>query len=153
MRKNSRTLKTSPNVISLLCARCRFLEVVGTNATFPVILRAILVVESPDRVSRQRFSDSYPTYQRTLNAGIEIHFAALSVRDLLIPEHSCTDIFRVGVEIDRANAESVLKSERVGAAWTKKRKQASGHERRVPLWLKAVKGNPIEVIPERAAMA
>ncbi len=38
-----------------------------------------------------------------LNAGMEIHF--LSIRDLLIADHSFTDILRVGVEIDRANAE------------------------------------------------
>lgn len=114
---------------------------------------SILLVESPDRVSRQRFSDAFPTYQRILNAGIEIHF--LSIRDVLIPNHSFTDILRVGVEIDRANAESVLKSERVGAAWTKKRQQANAKaamSARVPLWLKAVKGKPIEVVPKRAAI-
>jgi DNA invertase Pin-like site-specific DNA recombinase len=56
---------------------------------------SILLVESPDRVSRQRFSDAYPTYQRILNAGIEIHF--LSIRDVLKPNHSFTDILRVGL--------------------------------------------------------
>ena len=40
---------------------------------------SILIVESPDRVSRQRFSEAYPTYQRILSAGIEIHF--LSIRE------------------------------------------------------------------------
>jgi hypothetical protein len=79
---------------------------------------SILIVESPDRASRQRFSEAYPTYQRILSAGIEIHF--LSIRDVLKPEHSFTNILRVGVEIDRANCESVLKSERVGEAWSKK---------------------------------
>jgi hypothetical protein len=54
---------------------------------------------SPDRVSRQRFSEAYPSYQRILNAGIEIHF--LSIRDVLKPNHSFTDNLRVGVEIDR----------------------------------------------------
>ena len=92
-------------------------------------LGSILIVESPDRVSRQRFSEAYPTYQRILSAGIEIHF--LSIRDVLKPEHSFTNILRVGVEIDRANCESVLKSERVGEAWSKKRetcKRQNGHE-------------------------
>jgi len=50
-----------------------------------------------------------------LSAGIEIHF--LSICDVLKPNHSFTDILRVGVEIDRANAESVLKSDRIGAAF------------------------------------
>jgi hypothetical protein len=44
-----------------------------------------------------------------LSAGIEIHF--LSICDVLKPNHSFTDILRVGVEIDRAKAESVFKSE------------------------------------------
>ena len=91
---------------------------------------SILIVESPDRVSRQRFSEAYPTYQCIQSAGIEIHF--LSIRDVLKLEHSFTNILRVGVEIDRANCESVLKSERVGEAWSKKRetcKRQNGHER------------------------
>jgi DNA invertase Pin-like site-specific DNA recombinase len=114
---------------------------------------SILLVESPDRVSRQRFSEAFPTYQRILSAGIEIHF--LSIRDVLKPKHSFTDMLRVGVEIDRANLESQLKSERVGARWSLKRKHANGKtamSARVPLWLKAVKGQPIHVIPERAAI-
>jgi len=64
-------------------------------------------------------------------------------------------MLRVGVEIDRANLESQLKSERVGARWSLKRKHANGNTAmgaRVPLWLKAVKGQPIHVIPERAAI-
>jgi len=58
---------------------------------------SILIVESPDRVSRQRFSEAYPTYQCIQSAGIEIHF--LSIRDVLKLEHSFTNILRVGVEI------------------------------------------------------
>jgi DNA invertase Pin-like site-specific DNA recombinase len=113
----------------------------------------ILIVESPDRVSRQRFSEAYPTYQRILSAGIEIHF--LSIRDVLKPEHSFTNILRVGVEIDRANCESVLKSERVGEAWSKKRetcKRQNGHERPRSSLVEAAKGQHIQVIPERPAI-
>ena len=114
---------------------------------------SILIVESPDRASRQRFSEAYPTYQRILSAGIEIHF--LSIRDVLKPEHSFTNILRVGVEIDRANCESVLKSERVGEAWSKKRetcKRQNGHERPRSSLVEAAKGQHIQVIPERPAI-
>jgi DNA invertase Pin-like site-specific DNA recombinase len=103
---------------------------------------SILIVESPDRVSRQRFSEAYPTYQRILSAGIEIHF--LSIRDVLKPEHSFTNILRVGVEIDRANCESVLKSERVGKPGQRSGKRANGKtamSARLPLWLKLLKVN------------
>jgi DNA invertase Pin-like site-specific DNA recombinase len=114
---------------------------------------SILIVESPDRISRQTFSEAYPTYQRILNAGIEIHFP--SIREVLKPHHSFTDFLRIGIEIDRGNSESARKSERCGAAWSRKRKEANGKaamSARVPLWLKAEKGKPIEKIPERAAI-
>ena len=62
-----------------------------------------LIVENPDRVSRQKFSEAYPTYQRLLAAGIEIHF--LSIREVLKPNHSFADIIRVGIEIDQATAK------------------------------------------------
>ena len=103
---------------------------------------SILIVESPDCVSRQRFFEAYSTYQRILSAGIEIHF--LSIRDVLKPEHSFTNILRVGVEIDRANCESVLKSERVGKPGQRSGKRANGKtamSARVPLWLKLLKVN------------
>ena len=35
---------------------------------------SVLIVESPDRISRQTFSEAYPTYQRILNAGIKVIF-------------------------------------------------------------------------------
>jgi DNA invertase Pin-like site-specific DNA recombinase len=114
---------------------------------------SILIVESPDRVSRQKFSEAFPTYQRILSAGIEIHF--LSIHDVLKPSHTYADTIRIGIEIDRANSESALKSERCGAAWSKKRQNANGKaamSARVPAWLKAVKGQPIRVIPERVTV-
>lgn len=114
---------------------------------------AALFVESPDRVSRQPFSECWPTYQRILSGGIELHF--LSTRDVLKPNHSFTDILRVGVNIDRANSESAHKSLRGGEAWSKKRNNANGKSAmsaKVPKWLRAEKGYPITVIPERAAI-
>jgi DNA invertase Pin-like site-specific DNA recombinase len=110
-----------------------------------------LIVENPDRMSRQKFSDCYPTYQRLLNAGVEIHF--LSIRDVLKPDHIFVDLLRIGVEIDKANAESRLKSERCGKAWKQKRDSANGKaamSARAPKWCRAEKGKPITLIPERA---
>jgi len=113
---------------------------------------SILIVESPDRVSRQPFSEAWPTYQLILNAGVEVHF--ISIHEVLRPgEHTFADILRIGIEIDRANFESKTKSDRCGAAWAKKRGNADGQAAmtaRVPNWLKAEKGKPIRIIPERA---
>jgi DNA invertase Pin-like site-specific DNA recombinase len=78
-----------------------------------------LFVESADRVSRQPFSECWPTYQRILKGGIEIHF--FSTHDILKPNHSFTDILRVGVNIDRSNSESAIKSERLTKVWGKKK--------------------------------
>jgi DNA invertase Pin-like site-specific DNA recombinase len=114
---------------------------------------SVLLVESPDRVSRQPFSEAWPTYQRILDGGVEIHFVSLN--DVLRPDHSFTDILRVGLEVDRANNESKIKSERVSAAWSRKRREARGDRAmssKVPLWLQAEKGQPITPIPERAKL-
>jgi DNA invertase Pin-like site-specific DNA recombinase len=73
-----------------------------------------LIIESPDRLSRQRFSDAWPTYQSILNAGVQIHFTSLN--EILLPDHDFTDILRVGVSMDRAREETVRKSERIGGA-------------------------------------
>jgi hypothetical protein len=112
-----------------------------------------LLVESPDRVSRQPFSECWPTYQRILFGGIEIHF--ISVRRVLRPNHSFADLIQVGIDIDRANSDSVLKSTRVGTKWAKKRKEADGQSAmsaRVPAWLEAKKGQPIQIRHDRAAI-
>jgi DNA invertase Pin-like site-specific DNA recombinase len=112
-----------------------------------------LLVESPDRVSRQPFSEAWPTYQRILSGGVSIHF--ISLNEVLKPDHSFTDILRVGLEVDRANNENKIKSERVSAAWTRKRREARGDRAmssKVPIWLRAEKGQPITAIPERAKL-
>jgi DNA invertase Pin-like site-specific DNA recombinase len=112
-----------------------------------------LLVESPDRVSRQRFSEAWPTHQRILDGGVEIHFVSLS--EVLKPDHSFVDILRVGIEVDRANNESKIKSKRISAAWARKRRQANGQcamSARLPAWLIGRRGEPIKLIRERARL-
>jgi hypothetical protein len=63
----------------------------------------------------------------------------------LKPEHSFTNILRVGVEIDRANCESVLKSEKGRGSLVKEagnvQTAKTAMSARVPLWLKLLKVN------------
>jgi DNA invertase Pin-like site-specific DNA recombinase len=113
-----------------------------------------LIVENPDRLSREKFSTAYPkVYQPLLSAGLTLHF--ISLNEVLRPEHTFVDLLRAGLEIDRAVSESAIKSERCGKAWRKKRQSANGKcamTARAPAWLKADKGKPIEKIPERVAI-
>jgi DNA invertase Pin-like site-specific DNA recombinase len=110
-----------------------------------------LLVEAADRISRQKFSEAYKTYQEILAGGVEIHF--ISMNKIMLPEHSYLEILEIGIAMDLANKESERKSELIGATWSHKRKTANGNEaisKRVPLWLSAKKGKKIEIIPERA---
>jgi DNA invertase Pin-like site-specific DNA recombinase len=114
----------------------------------------ILLVEDPDRISRETWAKAYPkVYQPLSEAGIEIHF--LSFRGVLRPEHSFTDLLQIGIKHDQGNLESEKKSERCGESWKKKRYNANGKaamSSRVPAWLKAQKGKPIELRSERAGI-
>jgi DNA invertase Pin-like site-specific DNA recombinase len=99
--------------------------------------RSALFVESPDRISRQPFSECWPYYQRILKGEIEIHF--LSIRHgVLKPNHSFGDLIQLGIDIDRSNSESAIKSERLTKVWgEKKHRSAKGIaiSNRLPGWI------------------
>ena len=114
----------------------------------------VLLVEDPDRISRESWAKAYPkVYQPLTDAGIEIHF--LSFRGILKPGHSFTDLLQIGIKHDQGHLESAKKSERCGKAWSAKRHNANGQKAmsaKVPAWLRAEKGHAITVIPERAKL-
>ena len=113
---------------------------------------SLLLVENPDRLSRQKFAVAYgKIYQPVLEAGIEIHF--VSLRCVLRPNHSFVDLLQVGVEIDRAVSESAVKSDRSTKAWAqKKHTSPSGIviTPQMPAWLEGRVGEPIRVNEKRA---
>jgi DNA invertase Pin-like site-specific DNA recombinase len=112
-----------------------------------------LLVESLDRLSREEVEEALYAFLDIIRSGIEIHTCdgQVYIRGKLKAEQLLLSIFHMA----RANEESERKSERCGAAWSKKRQNANGKEAmsaRVPAWLKAVKGQPIRVIPERVTV-
>ena len=112
-----------------------------------------LLVESLDRLSREEVEEALYAFLVIIRSGIEIHTCdgQVYIRGKLKAEQLLLSIFHMA----RANEESERKSERCGAAWSKKRQNANGKEAmsaRVPAWLKAVKGQPIRVIPERVTV-
>lgn len=94
-----------------------------------------LVVENLDRLSRE--SEVLATHRFTsiLLSGVKIV--------QLHPEHVFTsksdgmDIMRAVLELSRGHGESAMKSERIGAVWSKKRKEAGKRvvTSRVPTWI------------------
>jgi len=112
-----------------------------------------LLVESLDRLSREEVEEALYAFLVIIRSGIEIHTCdgQVYIKGKLKAEQLLLSIFHMA----RANEESERKSERCGAAWSKKRQNANGKEAmsaRVPAWLKAVKGQPIRVIPERVTV-
>ena len=112
-----------------------------------------LLVESLDRLSREEVEEALYAFLDIIRSGIEIHTCdgQVYIKGKLKAEQLLLSIFHMA----RANEESERKSERCGAAWSKKRQNANGKEAmsaRVPAWLKAVKGQPIRVIPERVTV-
>jgi Recombinase/Resolvase, N terminal domain len=96
-----------------------------------------LFVESPDRISRQPFSECWPYYQRILKGEIEIHF--LSIRHgVLKPNHSFGDLIQLGIDIDRSNSESAMKSDRLTKVWGEKKHRSPkgiAISNRLPGWI------------------
>src|SRR6266403_2510466 len=110
-----------------------------------------LIVESYDRLSRQKFSVSSRLVRDIADAGIEVH--SISERHVLKPNYQLRDTIALDVSLERANEESERKSERVGKAWANlKLNAATGRAitARVPAWLRVTKDRSIELIPERA---
>jgi DNA invertase Pin-like site-specific DNA recombinase len=113
---------------------------------------SVLLVESLDRLSREEVETALTSFLNIVQAGVEIH--TLSDKQVYRSGHLQVQQLILSIFVmSRANEESQRKSERVGAAWRQKKSDANGSRAitaKVPMWLKAVKGEPIQVIPDRA---
>ena len=113
-----------------------------------------LLVESLDRLSRATVMDALQQFIAILNAGIII--VTLSDNQVYSDKSVADNFTQLIISIlimSRAHEESLMKSQRVGAAWANKKKQVieSGKllTRKVPLWITVIDGKP-QLIPERA---
>lgn len=97
-----------------------------------------LVLESLDRLTRQRMSDALPLLQDILRSGVQIVtmnpervYTQASVDDL-------GALVEIIVVLARAHEESAMKSDRLCAAWANKRKHAADRKLTsvCPKWLK-----------------
>ncbi|WP_170138754.1 recombinase family protein, partial [Edaphovirga cremea] len=115
----------------------------------------VLLVESLDRLSRERIGEATERLKRILKAGVEVvtlsdhtHYTIDSLDDPY-------SLIKAILIAQRANEESEIKSRRMKSAWQKKREEAEASgkiiTRSCPRWLKMDHdGKSFELIPEHA---
>ncbi len=109
-----------------------------------------LLVESLDRLSRERVKDALPRFLDLLNQGINV--VTLADGRLYTSQYNELDLIISIVQMSRAHEESATKGKRVSAAW--RRKQAIARTESVPigklrpLWLDYTPDGYVP-IPER----
>lgn len=114
-----------------------------------------LLIESLDRLSRDRIMPALNRFSDLLGKGINV--VTLSDGQVYTADslNNLTGLLVPLVTMARANEESEIKSKRLRAAWkNKKAEAASGHHvvtSKVPAWLR-VTDKRFEIIPERATI-
>ena len=133
-------------------ALAQFCELVKSTDRIP--RDSYLIVESLDRLTREHVRTAVKFLLDLLDHGINI----VTTSPERVYRHDSTDmidIITAVVELARGHGESALKSERVGAAWRERKKDAIHHGVPItamcPHWLKVVEGKYV-VIPERAKL-
>lgn len=116
-----------------------------------------LIVESLDRISRQKELDTLEILISILNSGVVIYTLADGRIYNAKNENQANLIFQINFIISRAYDESLNKQKRSISAWNRKhenaRKSKTVMTRKLPYWLKAVESDgqtKIEIIKERA---
>ncbi|MGY2330160.1 recombinase family protein [Pseudomonas sp. SDT2931_S440] len=112
----------------------RFLAFVE-DGTIPT--GSILVVESLDRLSRERVRDALPRFLDLLAKGINVYTS--TDRRLYTSDYNEIDLIVSIITMSRAHEESATKGSRVSSAWQNKHKEARETGKPLgklhPLWL------------------
>lgn len=128
----------------------QFLKAVETGA---VEQGSYLIVESLDRISRDKLMIAQSLFLSIIQSGINL-VTLMDGRLYKANNVDLGDLIMSLVIMSRAHEESVIKSQRISAAWqTKRAKAASGQPmtKQCPAWLQLAADRKVyEVIPERA---
>jgi DNA invertase Pin-like site-specific DNA recombinase len=113
-----------------------------------------IILENLDRLTREDIQPALLLALNLLQAGIRI--VQLSPAEMVFDDKSDTlPVMMMMMELSRGHGESAIKSERVGAAWAQRRKNArDGRDvltHRLPAWVEERCGR-LELIPARAAV-
>lgn len=128
-----------------------FLEKVN-DGTIPK--GSYLLVESLDRLTREAIDTAISLFISILRAGINI-VTLIDQREYIAGSTDFTDIIYSIIVMQRAHEESLTKSKRLSAVWSKKRNLGSKQRMtsNCPAWLRPSKnGIGFDEIPERVAV-
>jgi DNA invertase Pin-like site-specific DNA recombinase len=115
---------------------------------------SVLLVESLDRLSREEVRKALRLLLELIDDhGIEVH--TLGDNRVYGPGTQTEELIMSIIIMSRAREESERKSQRVREKWRQKKMQAAQQlgiaiTAKVPLWIRAVKDQPLKLIPERA---
>jgi DNA invertase Pin-like site-specific DNA recombinase len=125
----------------------RFLDLVE-NGT--IERGSYLLVESLDRLSREKVSTALPRFMDLLNRGIRV--VTLADGRLYTEDYNELDLIVSIVQMSRAHNESATKGDRISAAWSNKKELARTERKPLgkacPYWLELVDGQ-YQAIPGR----
>lgn len=129
-------------------ALARFISYVDDGTIAP---GSILIVESFDRLSRERVIEALPRFIALLSKGIDIY--TTSDQKLYTKDVQDYELFISIMHMGRAHNESSLKGERVSLAWKNKQSEARLNKKPLgkacPYWL-IYDGEQYKVVEERA---
>jgi DNA invertase Pin-like site-specific DNA recombinase len=97
---------------------------------------SFLIVESLDRLTREELGEAVELVLSLVNRGVRI-VQLQPVESVLAKPVDITALVLAVVELSRGHSESKMKSERVGAAWARKQREAARAvvTRRLPGWI------------------
>lgn len=95
-----------------------------------------LIVESLDRLTREELGEAVELVLSLVNKGVKL-VQLKRAESVLQKPVDITALVLAVVELSRGHSESKMKSERVGAAWARKQRQAAEKivTRRLPCWI------------------
>jgi DNA invertase Pin-like site-specific DNA recombinase len=136
--------RENPDVHGMAC----FLQAVKTGR---VPAGSFLILENLDRLTRESIVPAVNLFTGLLMAGVKI-VQLRPVEHVFTAGADMTTVMLALVELSRGNSESVVKSQRIGAAWSNKQKHAKEKviTKRLPVWIKCENGKLV-LDPARAA--
>lgn len=98
---------------------------------------SFLVVESLDRLSREKIRPALTLLLNLIEAGVKV-VQLIPVEAVYDEDVEPMQLLKAIMELNRGHSESKVKSERVGAAWAKKRKEAGTKvvTKKLPGWIR-----------------
>jgi DNA invertase Pin-like site-specific DNA recombinase len=119
-------------------ALARFVDCIKSGRVEP---GSYLLVENLDRLSREDAGEATELFLSIVNKGVVVVQLSPIVMEFRRPVNMQSLMFAI-VELSRGHSESAAKSERVGAAWARKQREAGSRvvTRRLPGWVRCENG-------------